>query len=588
MKTIKYLMSFFNLLFFMLSVSAQKDFNLIKKRITDELLGHRIDYEQISILVNSINEDGTWPGIDYSDVSRTGFQHSRHSANMTDLARAYKSKDSKYYKNKKVKRVIEIALKNWVENDYVCDNWWYNQIDTPDNLVSLMLIMGNELPGDMVDKAQPIIGRAHLNASGARPSGDRIMIAGILAKNLLFIGDQSQFDEVIKVIEGEIKFSTGKRGMQHDFSFHHREDRVNNTLSYGLGYANDFAEWAAYVANTRYAFSEEKINQLIDYYLDGICKQLVYGKFQDTGTRNRDISRFDGTGPMGTITPERLANVSNYRKDELEKIIKIRKGEADPDFSFGKFFWQTEHYVHQRPGYFTSVRMHSSRNRNMEEPYNSEGLKNHHRGDGTNYISVSGYEYSNIAPVYDWQKIPGTTVLQKPEMPSEIEIQKNGLMDFAGAVTDGLYGAVGFDFKSPHDPLTARKSWFFFDKEYVCLGTAINSNSNLTVASTINQCLLEGDVTIMADNRKVVLSGGEHKPENLNWIYHNGVGYIFPEKADINIRNLPQTGSWFDINHQSSVLKENITLPVFKLWFEHAKDLKGNYSYSCPVRQLKS
>jgi chondroitin AC lyase len=273
--------------------AAPSGFEIIKQRVTETLMKPAVDDADIEILVNSLKPDGTWPGINYEDVSNEGFQHARHSANMVQLARAYKTKTSKFYKSKKLKITIEMALKNWVDHDYFCQNWWHNQIGTPTNLVTLMLLMGDELPKDLVDKAQPIIGRAHLTASGARPSGDRIKIAGILAKNLLFLGDKKQFDEVIKVIEGEIKFNTGQRGMQQDFSFHHREDRVNNTLSYGLGYADAFAEWAAYVAGTEYAFSKEKISQLTDYYLDGICKQMVYGKYDDTGTKNRDISRED-------------------------------------------------------------------------------------------------------------------------------------------------------------------------------------------------------------------------------------------------------------------------------------------------------
>ncbi len=110
----------------------------------------------------------------------------------------------------------------------------------------------------------------------------------------------------------------------------------------------------------------------------------------------------------------------------------------------------------------------------MEMPYNSEGLKNHHYADGSNFISRVGDEYYDIYPVFDWQKIPGTTILQKDSLPSENEIQKEGLTDFVGAVTDGTFGAAAFDFKSPHDPLSARKAWFFFDKEYVCLGAGIN------------------------------------------------------------------------------------------------------------------
>ena len=44
-----------------------------------------------------------------------------------------------------------------------------------------------------------------------------------------------------------------------------------------------FVEWAVSVADTRYHFSEKSLQLLIDYYLDGICKQMVYGKFPDPG-----------------------------------------------------------------------------------------------------------------------------------------------------------------------------------------------------------------------------------------------------------------------------------------------------------------
>ncbi|MEA1898124.1 MAG: hypothetical protein U9N53_10740, partial [Bacteroidota bacterium] len=36
----------------------------------------------------------------------------------------------------------------------------------------------------------------------------------------------------------------------------------------------------------------EKINQLVDYYLDGIYKQLVYGVYTDISVKNRSISAF--------------------------------------------------------------------------------------------------------------------------------------------------------------------------------------------------------------------------------------------------------------------------------------------------------
>ena len=57
-------------------------------------------------------------------------------------------------------------------------------------------------------------------------------------------------------------------------------------------------------------------------------------------------------------------------------------------------------------------------------------------------------------------------------------------------------GAVAFDFVSPHDFVEAKKAWFFFDEEYVCLGTGIRSEQVLPVATTINQVLMRSEVTV--------------------------------------------------------------------------------------------
>ncbi|MEN8117305.1 MAG: polysaccharide lyase family 8 super-sandwich domain-containing protein [Bacteroidota bacterium] len=574
--------------------NAHSDFILVKERVVKELLKPEVDDSEVSKLLETIKEDGTWPGINYKDISRTGFEHRFHTANMVKLARAYKTKSSKYFKKKKVKETIKLALENWVDNDYFCDNWWHNQIGTPNSLVTLMLIIGDELDGDLVKKAQPIIGRAHTNAPGARPGGDRIKIAGIQAKNMLFLGDNETFDEVVGVIENEIKFvewiganygysfrkvkggfenrSAGGRGIQYDNSFHHRTDGVNNTLSYGLGYANAFVEWAVYTAGTEYAFADDKLEQLIDYFLDGICKTAVFGKYPDAGAKNRSISREGTLRPYSEETAEKLLLTSDYRKDEIQEIVGVRNNRIKPTLSHATYFWHSEHFTFQRPDWFTSVRMYSTRTHNMEQPYNSEGLFNHHRGDGTNHISLTGDEYYDIAPVFDYQKVPGATIMQKPEMPSEREIQKLGFTDFVGAVTDGKYGAAAFDFKSPHDPLVARKAWFFFDEEYVCLGAGIScKDRDLPVVTTLNQCLLRDDVTISTGNQKSVITKGENMFENVDWVYQDGIGYVFPEPTTVNIKNNEATGSWWDINKQTDSPKEEVKLDVFKLWLDHGE-----------------
>ncbi len=585
-----------------INVFGQSDFDVVKERITKELMQAPVDDQRIETLISTIREDGTWPGINYEDVSRTGFEHRFHLSNMVDLARAYKSQDSKYRKKRKVKSVLELALQNWVDHDYFCDNWWYNQIGTPNNLVTILLIIGDELPEELTDGLQPMLARATLDAGGARPGGDRIKIASIQAKNMLFLGDKETFNEVVRVIESEIKYvewigarygygirrdvggfqnrSAGGRGIQYDNSFHHRVDGVNNTLSYGLGYANAFIEWAVYTADTQYAFSDGQLEKLIDYFLDGICKTAVYGKYPDPGAKNRSISRKGTLAPYNAEPAEKLLLTSDYRKDEIQEIADIRNQGIKPTTSHATFYWDSEHFSFQRPDFFTSVRMYSTRNYNMEQPYNSEGLLNHHRGDGTNHISRTGDEYYDIAPVFDYQKVPGATTMQKPELPSEREIQKLGLTDFVGAATDGKYAAVGFDFKSPHDPLCARKSWFFFDEEYVCLGAGISGRRELPVVTTINQCLLRDDVTIYSSGKMSSVIKGEHKIDDVDWVYQDGIGYVFTEPLAVNIKNNEATGSWWDINKQTDSPKEEIKLDVFKLWLDHGEQpIDESYAY---------
>jgi chondroitin AC lyase len=564
-------------------VAANPDIELIRKRIIAELMTPAVNEDYVRELIRTLRPDGTWPGIDYADTTRTAFEHTRHLAHLVQMSRAYKKKGSPLAGNKALKKALSSALDYWLAHDFICENWWNNEIGTPSDLTTVLLVMDRDLSKEQIEKTSAIAGRAHIHAWGARQSGDRIKIAGIQAKNALFKRDAEQFEMLMQVVEGELRFvPENERGLQYDYSFHHRDDRVNNTLSYGLGYADTFAEWADYVAGARYRFSETPLQLLVDYYLDGICKMMVFGKYPDPGATNRDISRPRNHHAAGVLTPERLLRVTTYRADELREIVKIRRGEASPALSFGAFYWLTEHYVHQRPGYFASVRMFSTRVRNMEEPYNGEGLTNHHRGDGANYLSLRGDEYFPITPAYDWQKIPGATILQKPALPSENEIQKAGLTDFVGAATDGRYGVVGFDFVSPHDPVKARKAWFFFDDEYVCLGAGITSASRLPLVTTLNQSRLTGDVVAGRDHFETTLPRGEHvQPDAAGgWLFHDNTGYIFPASARVMLSMQTQTGSWFKINRQTNSSREEIGMDVFKLWIDHgARADNAGYGY---------
>lgn len=558
---------------------ANPDLEIIRKRIIEDLMEPAINEKEIERLVSTIKADGSWPGINYIDTTRTGFQHSQHLSHMFDLSRAYKKPGSKFYKDPVVKKAVSSALDFWIEHDFICQNWWWNEMGTPNWMINTLLILDEDLTEKQRIEGARIANRANLEASGARPGGDLIQIAGMLGKQSLFKRDDAILQRVIDVMASEIKITT-ERGLQPDMSFHHRVDNVISTLTYGTGYASSFSYWAVKIAGTKFTFPEEAMKLLIDYYIDGISKSMAFSKYPDLGAQNRDMSRKNALENAGTSTPENLLKASSYRKKELENIIRIRKGEKKPALTWDRFFWHSEYFTHQRPNWFSSVRMHSNRQSNMEQPHNEEGLKMHHFADGSNFISLTGKEYFNIFPVWDWQKIPGATIVQIPALPHWNEIAKKGLSEFVGAVSDGVYGAAAFDFKSVHDPLVAKKAWFFFDREYVCLGNSITSEAQYPVYTTLNQCLLNKEVRIKTLNANTTLGKGKRELKNASWVLHDGVAYVFPSAINVSITNETATGNWRQINHQAWATEEEVKKDVFSLWIDHGiKPANANYAY---------
>lgn len=558
---------------------SANDLETIRKRIIADQLAPSVGKAEANRYATSQLPDGSWADINYTDTSRTGFQHRFHLERMQHLSRAFRKPGSPLFGDPAIKKAAMLALDHWIEKDYQCQNWWWNEMGTPGSMINTLLILDEELSPVQRKGGLKITAGARFDGFGARPGGDLIQIAGMVGKQALFMRDIALLDSVVKIMTKEIKVSDG-RGLQSDMSFHHRTDNVISTLTYGTGYAQTFAYWASRIAGTGFSFPEASTKLLTDYYLDGISKSMAFGKFPDVGARNRDMSRKAEERKASPEPPANLARVSSYRKKELEELVRIRKNEVTPDLAWSRFFWQSEYYTHQRPGWFASVRMHSSRQYSMEFPHNEEGLLHHHFADGSNFLNISGKEYDGIFPVWDWQKIPGATIVQKPALPHWKEIAKKGISDFVGGVTNGRVGAAAEDFRSPHDPLSARKAWFFFDDEYVCLGAGIRSDAAYPVFTTIEQRNLYGDVQVITEKNNRKLGNGESSLIRVSGITHDGVAYVFPVMTDVHVSAAPAKGNWRRINHHDWATEETVEKQVFTLRIDHGiKPASAGYAY---------
>ena len=237
------------------------DLETIRQRVISDLLSPNVDQSTIGELIQTQNADGTWPGINYKDVSKTGFQHRDHLANILALTRAFRKNGSPFFNDAKAKNTASKALDFWIAHDFISENWWWNEMGTPELMIDILLIFDTDLTFQQRMEGIRIAGRANMEASGARPGGDLIQIAAMRGKQALFQRNSDVLTKVIMVMASEIKVSSG-RGLKPDLSFHHRTDNVISTLGYGLGYANSFAYWAAKIAGTKYTLPQPAMENL--------------------------------------------------------------------------------------------------------------------------------------------------------------------------------------------------------------------------------------------------------------------------------------------------------------------------------------
>lgn len=478
--------------------------------------------------VKTLRPDGSWPDIDYADQSRSFWQLEKHLDRISAIA-LYARQCGKAKEQTRARQAAVAALRYWFAGGFTNPNWWYQKIGMPRRLLAIAYQLDDSLPADLRPLMAKALAAIDSDDYPARPGGDRIQVISNHAKALLWQGDETSTVRLFAKLEAEAQFGQleetmydaagglevrnghrpAGRGFQRDRTFHHRGDRVDCTLTYGMEVPEFFSQWALMLRRTPWRFSDEHVRFIIDYVLDAVRWHLVGDTYAEPSALNRELARPNHTEFHHAAIVDRLLTLCDgYRRDEL---LAFQRADTHPVGC--RYFWQSGYFVFKSEGYETAVRMHSERNANQEYPHNSEAIRNHFRGDGACHLSVSGREYDAIWPVFDFSRVPGTTSPLLSEMPPMNEVQlRRSPMTFAGGVTDGTLGACAMDFKTYRNDLRARKSWFFFPEGYLCLGSGISSSLPDTIVTTVEQSLLprHGRYTVIDGGRLIESEGTRH------------------------------------------------------------------------------
>lgn len=517
---------------------------------------------------SAMGPDGSWPDIDYADQARSRWLTSNHLTRLLDMLVAFRAGGEQEGADSRLREAADSALDFWLEKDPHNPNWWWNEIGPQLYLGPALILFGDELT-----PAQRAQGLAVMQRTSWEKWTGQNLVWGATIQIMrgCIENDPAVIQAAYDRMYGEIGVvPPGKEGIQADYSFHQHGPQLYSG-GYGLGFAANGTEFLHHARGTRFAAPPDILAAMTGYVLDG-QQWMMRAQTFDYSATGREITRPGKSGSAMIGAAARLAESGSPRAAELEAYVaRMKSGGREHPLTGNRHFWRSDYMAHHRPGYFASVRMASSRNL-RSELVNSEGPRSHHLADGVLYLYQTGLEYRDIFPVWDWQRVPGTTVEQM-DWAAKGKVGGPGETAFAGGVSDAGFGLAAMDFR--RGALGARKAWFFFDEAIVCLGAGIACASANPVVTSVNQCLLNGPVRV--SGRVDPLETGRHELAGPCWIHHDGAGYLFPGEGVVYVANEAQAGQWSDIGAGSG---SPVSLDVFSVWLDHGSQASGGgYAY---------
>lgn len=547
--------------------SPKDDFELILQRVREQLYHSGLNKKALSHapqLMLQLTPDGTWDEIDYNCLFRTNWEPLIHLENVRLLAIAYTNPQSELYGNKILYKAIKQALQAWLERKPKSDNWWHNKISGPQAMADILALMEagtSTLPAKIKEGVVLFMEDCDPRKwTGANKMDIAIhnLVRGCVLKN------DSIVDINVKEFFQPVCF-TDFEGIMKDMSYQQHGKQVYIS-GYGKVFVDNIVKNAPLFLDTKFAMEPEK-RKLFSDFVRNTYLNVMRSRYCDFSICGRSVSRVNildsGTYDDLFTNMKMLDPEHKQIYEDAEKRFKTLDSTIGRD-NRNTLFYLSDYMLHNRKNYDFSVRAVSKRTCRSESG-NGENLFGTFVAEGATNIRVNGDEYLNIFPVWEWDKIPGTTT-PSGEVENHFDWGVRGVSDFVGGVSDGQYGVMAYamnDFQ-----MKANKGWFMFDDEIVCLGAGINSNSGKEIHTSINQCHLKGHID-MTEWKKTTTtdSNATNTHYSQKAVLHDHIGYFLPEDCNLNIKNDIQKGKWSKINFNQP--NEEVSLPVFNMWISH-------------------
>ncbi|MES2653118.1 MAG: polysaccharide lyase family 8 super-sandwich domain-containing protein [Bacteroidota bacterium] len=492
--------------------------------------------DSIAVWTATQNENGQWPDIAYQSKDPAAWPALNHLDRVREMAIFWFKGNSNNQKDK-VWACIDKGINHWLSSKYQSGNWWFNEIGVPQRIRDIIVLTNGKLTANQLQGLKAVLGQFKLRGVGANLiwSADLAIHAGALNNDTKLIATACE------LLAKEIKIST-EEGIQPDFSYHQHQARLQ-IYHYGNSYLKDNVRIAWQLKGTPWALEQQKINILSDFVIEG-WRWMARGIYTVPATVDRAATRAAYLKNAGLgIYLSYLIELLPEKQKVFEEILKAQQHNQNLVTGY-KYFPYSDFSAYHQAEFSFFLKTLSSRTEATEK-INGENRKGDFLNFGNSYFVRNGKEYTDMMPVWDWKKLPGTTNF---EGATKIERQ-----NFVGGLSSGKTGFSVMQLASSNatQSLLAQKLWANYKNVMICLIADITlSSPGGKVFTVLDQARVQGPIVV--DNPKNTITNGQYKYKKLGWIFHAGLSYIPIGATSIELLADTVNGSWKDVNNSGS------------------------------------
>ncbi len=496
--------------------------------------------EQTDQILSLINSDGSFRDLDYTIHIPTRWCFETHIHRITVAAATSRVRDNEGKRN-----LLLTSLSYFLSAHRQNDHCWHNDIGLPLNMCKVYLLLEDYLSDQQKELILTYIKQGsialHPNFLDRWHGTDLLHGAYISLCHAVIENNLDLMKSALSAVAKQLCLQNNGEGIQQDYSFFQQQTQLYNG-GYGRSFVVNIAPIIYSLQKTEYQFAPQELS-VLGYYIIWGTRFCIRNRDYDYLTCGSEIAH-----PNATNADEIRKAIWLLLKVEEMPCRDVMQEQLASFCAEGysvkgdKFFNQSNYYVKRNIAYHIGCRG-TSPLLSMGESMNNENMlsANLYAG-GATCIMVTGKEYRDIFPLWDFARIPGTTTLTESDQQlaekSHLWHDKTADNTYCKGICHNNYGLMYQDLN--FNGVTGVIARFFVDDVMIALGAGLSSNTDCEVVTTLNQC----------HHTDIILTEQDGLPKNT--VYQGKVGYASLDGQEILVESADKQCTWQRINMAES------------------------------------